>query len=198
MSTRKKANWKETDIVRYKRKLKKLKKDKKANKKEIMRLRKIKDELKVDLKNLNIIVIRLINKSKKLFSYMKEYYDMKDLLSQKIKLLKAFQIEIREFKEEIKKFRIERQNIKNETKKLEKKLKKAQIKSRKKISRKFPTGTFRTTSFGDNPSSDSESKESPKTTDSPASPISIDSSKSNLEDYEPDNPNTSAVSLLTQ
>ena len=42
MSTRKKAHWKETDIVRYKRKLKKLKKDKEANKKEIMRLRKIK------------------------------------------------------------------------------------------------------------------------------------------------------------
>ena len=113
MSTRKKKkNWKETNIVTYKRKLKNLKEYKQANKKEILRLRKIKNELKHDFKNLNIIVARLINKFKKLHSYTKEYYDTEGILNNKIKLLKNFQIEIREFKEEIKKFRIQRQNIK--------------------------------------------------------------------------------------
>ena len=198
MSTRKKPHWKETNIVRYKRKLKYLKQEKKANKQEILRLRKIKNELKVDFKNLNIIVARMINKSKKLHSYMKEYHDMKYMLNKKIIILKDFQREIKEFKEEIKKFRIERQNIKNETKKLEKKLKKAQMKSRKLINRKFPKGILRTTSFGEDSSSDSESKHSPESKYSPASPISIDKSKSNLDDYNQDDPNTSSLSLLSQ
>ena len=198
----KKAYWKETNIVKYKRQLRNLKRSKIKNEKEILRLRKIKDGLKRDFKNLNIIVARMINKFKTLHSYVKEYRVMNDKLNRKIKLLKEFQTEIIEFKQEINKFRFDRQNIKNETKKIKKKLRNAQLKTRKTVNEKFPLGLLKTTSNEDRLSDDLQriSDESKITMGeskySEASPISIRSSNSNLDDYNPNDRTTSALTLF--
>ena len=144
----------------------------------------------------------MINKFKTLHSYVKEYRDMNDKLNRKIKLLKEFQTEIIEFKQEINKFRFDRQNIKNETKKIKKKLRNAQLKTRKTVNEKFPLGLLKTTSNEDRLSDDLQriSDESKITMGeskySEASPISIRSSNSNLDDYNPNDRTTSALTLF--